>query len=312
MMSDVAEAPAVDGKVGGGEGFTAKLHRIEGLMVVRPAVGTSGGRRLFEGLEGKGQDDLSAVLGEKGKESIRSKWGGELDEVDFDNDEMDVGDVEPSMATVAGEVRVCGGQCLARVATLEETLGRVEEMVKMLVALGGQPSPTEWLEVEKRLGPMAREWGISVTKAGEQAKADAVVKAANTRVKRRELDDVRAEETRLRQEEVVKAKEAARMAAEAERDRLVTEVKECADGPGGVAIAEKVVEAARMVVELEREVAASAAPVEVGGWQVVGGKKRKTVQVVSQLWRPLDGEGRKSLQGAVSKMQSLVGVANLR
>ena len=46
-------------------------------------------------------------------------------------------------------------------------------------------------------------------------------------------------------------------------------------------MAEKVVEAARMVVELEREVAASAVPVEVGGWKVVGGKKRKTVQVVS-------------------------------
>ena len=104
-----------------------------------------------------------------------------------------------------------------------------------------------------------------------------MVKAANERVKRRELDNVRAEETRLRQEEVVKAKGAARMAAEAERDRLVTEVKECADGPRAVAIAEKVVEAARRVVELEREVAASTAPVEVGGWQVVGGKKRKTV-----------------------------------
>ena len=32
-----------------------------------------------------------------------------------------------------------------------------------------------------------------------------------------------------------------------------------------------------MVVELEREVAASAAPVEIVGWQVVGGRKRKTV-----------------------------------
>ena len=76
-------------------------------------------------------------------------------------------------------------------------------------------------------------------------------------------------------------------------------------------MAEKVVEAARMVVELEREVAACAAPVEFGGWQVVGGKKRKTVQVISQLCRPLDGEGRKSLQGAVLKVQGLIGGANL-
>ena len=66
-----------------------------------------------------------------------------------------------------------------------------------------------------------------------------------------------------------------------------------------------------MVVELEREVAASAAPVEIGGWQVVGGKRKKTVQVLSQLSRPLDGEGRKTLQGAVSKVQGLVGAANL-
>ena len=312
VMSDVVEAPAVDDKVGGGEGFTAKLHGIEGLMVVRPAVGTSGGRMLFEGLEGKGRDDLSVVLGEKGKGRIPSKWARELDEVDFDDDkEMDVGEVEPSMATRAGEGRVCGGQCLTRVAALEKTLGRVEEMVKMLVALGGRASPAERLEVEKRKGRLAREWDLSVAKAGEQANAEAMVKSVNKRVKKRELDDARPEEARLRQVEGVKAKEEARTAAEAEWDRLVTEVKECADGPGAVEIAEKVVESARMVVKLEREVAASAAPVEVGGWQVVGGKKRKSVQVVSQLCRPLDREGRKSLQGAVSKMQSLVGAANL-
>ena len=185
------------------------------------------------------------------------------------------------MAAGAGEGRVCGGQCLARVAALEKTLGRVEEMVKILVALVGLASPTERLEVEKRKGRLARERDLSVAKAGEQAKAEAVVKAVNKRVKKRELDDARAEETRLRQVDLVKAKEVARMAAEADRDSLVTEVMECTDGPGAVAMAEKVVEAARMVVELEREVAATAAPVEVGGWQVVGGKKRKTVQVVS-------------------------------
>ena len=165
--------------------------------------------------------------------------------------------------------------------------------------------------MEKHRGQMAREWDVSVAKAGEQARAEAVVKAANKRVTKRELDDTRAEEARLCQEEVVKAKEAARKAAEAERDRLVTEVKRCGDGPEAVAVAEKVVEAARMVVELEREVAASAAPVEIGGWQVAGGRKRKTVQVVSQLGRPLDGERRKSLQGAVSKMQGLIGDADL-
>ena len=268
-MSDVMEAPAVDDKAEGGEGFTARLHGIDGPMVVRPAVETSGGRNLFEGLEGRGQDDLGAVLGVNGKGNMPSRWAGELDKVDFSDDEMDVGDVEPTVATGAGEDRVCGGHCLARIAALEETLGRVEGMVKMLVALGGLGSPTERLEVEKRKGRMAQEWDVSVAKAGEQAKAEAVVKATNKRVRKRELDDGRAEEARLPQEEVVKAKEAARAIAEAERDRLVAEVKECADGPGAVAVAEKVVEAARMVVELEREVAACAAPVEIGGWQVV-------------------------------------------
>ena len=214
-----------------------------------------------------------------------------LDEVDLSDDEMDVGDVEPSIATGVREDQVCGGRCLARIAALEETLGRVEGMVKMLVALGGLASPTERLEVEKHKGRMAREWDVSIAKVGEQARAEAVVKAANKRVKRKELDDIRAEEARVRQEEVVKTKEAARTAAEAERDRLVAEVKGCAGGPEAVAVAEKVVEAARMVVELEREVAASAAPVEIGGWQVVGGRKRKTVQVVSQLCRPLYGDG---------------------
>ena len=144
-MSDVVEAPAVDDEAEGREGFTVKLHGIDGLMVVRPAVEASEGRRLFEGLEGRGQDDLSAVLGEKGKGKMSSRWAGELDEVDFSDDEMDVGDVEPMMANEAGEDRVCGGHCLARIAALEETLGLVEEMVKILVALGGLASPAERL-----------------------------------------------------------------------------------------------------------------------------------------------------------------------
>ena len=144
---------------------------------------------MFEGLEGRGQDDLSAVLGEKGKGKMPSRWAGELDEVGFSDDEMDVGDVEPMMANGAGEDRVCGGHCLARIAALEETLGRVEEMLKMLVALGGLTGPTERLEVEKCKGRMAREWDVSVAKAGEQAKAEALVKATNKRVKKRELED---------------------------------------------------------------------------------------------------------------------------
>ena len=252
------------------------------------------------------------MLGEKGKGRLPSKWAGELDKTDLSENEMDVGGVEPLMATGSEEEGRCGGLCLTRIAALQEALGRVEGMVKMLFALEGLASPAERLEVEKHKGRMAREWDEFITRAGEQAKAEAVVRAANKRVKRRELDDVRAEEIRLCQEEVVKTKEAARTVAEAERDRLVTEVRGGTDGPDAVAVAEKVVEAARMVVELEREVVASAAPVEIEGWQVVVGSKRKTVQVMSQLCRPLDGEGRKSLHGAVSKTQGLIGAANLR
>ena len=98
-MSDVVEAPAMDDKAEGGKGFTAKLHGIDRPMVVRLAVETSGGRKLFEGLGRRGQDDLSAVLGENGKGRMPSRWAGELDEVDFSDDEMDVEDVEAAVAT---------------------------------------------------------------------------------------------------------------------------------------------------------------------------------------------------------------------
>ena len=73
IMSDVVEAPAMDHKTEGGEGFTARLHGIDGPMIVRPTVETSGGRKLFEGLEGRGTVDLSAVLGEKGKGKMPSR-----------------------------------------------------------------------------------------------------------------------------------------------------------------------------------------------------------------------------------------------
>ena len=106
VMSDVLEAPTVDDKVGGGERFIGKLHGIEGLMVVRLTVGISESHKLFKGLEGRGQDDLSAVRGEKGKGRIPSKWAEELDEVVFnDDDEMHVGDVGPSMVLRMGPSR---------------------------------------------------------------------------------------------------------------------------------------------------------------------------------------------------------------
>lgn len=251
------------------------------------------------------------MLGEKRKGKLPSKWAEELDEIDISNDEMDMEEREPSVAAESQGACLCDGQCLAKIAVLEETLGRVERMVKMLVTLVGLASPAERLQVEKGRGLMAREWDISVAEAGEQAKAEAVVRATNKRVNKKELDRARAEVVRLHQEGLVRTKEAAKAVAEAERDRLVAEVKGCADGPGAAAVAERVVEAARIVVELAREVVASAGPVEIGGWQVAGGRKPQTVQMVNPLCRPLDGEKRKSLQEVVSKVHRQVGAANL-
>ena len=313
VMSDVVEAPALGSAGGDDMGFVAKLHEIEGLVVVRPEAGEPMRRRLFGGLCGSKVDYMEAVLGKDGTGKTPLKWVGVLDR-DDDNDigdDTDMEDVIPPLMSRPRRGRACDGQCLGRISELERTLGRVESMVKMLVALGGLAGPEERLELEKRKGRMARECVESAARAGERAKAEAIVKAADKRMKKRKLDDARAEEARLQQEGLVRVKEAARAAAEAERDRLVTKVKECAEGPEAVATAEKVVEAARMVVELEREVAGSAAPVEIGGWQVAGGRKHKTVQVVSQLCRPLDGEWRKSLQEAVSKVEGLIGAANL-
>ena len=103
----------------------------------------------------------------------------------------------------------------------------------------------------------------------------------------------------------------ARLAATPDRDRMVEAAKVCTKGPAMVAAAEKVVEAARVVMAVEWEVAQSAAPVEIGGWQIVGECKRKTVEVVLQLGPSVDSERRKSLQEAVTKVEGLVGVANM-
>ena len=117
IMSDVEGAPAVDGSVGGGGGFIAKLHGIEGPVVVRPVVGTYAERRLFEGLKGEGQDNLSEVLGgEKGKRRLPSRWAGEVDMDDVSEDGMQVGDGEPLAAAGSRGVRVCSGLCLDRIA----------------------------------------------------------------------------------------------------------------------------------------------------------------------------------------------------
>ena len=150
-----------------------------------------------------------------------------------------------------------------------------------------------------------------MVRATERVKAEELVKAAEKRAHKKAAEDERAEEARVQQEVRVKVKEAARVAAVAERDRVVEADKGCTEGPALVEAAERVVRAARMVEVLKREVTDSTAPVEIGGWQIPGGKKRKSVQMVSQLGRPVDGEGRRTLQEAVGEVQGLMGAASL-
>lgn len=102
---------------------------------------------------------------------------------DVSEDEMGVEEEEPLATAGQQGDRACDGQCMTRIATLDAMLGRVEGIVKMLVGLGGLASPAERLAVEKHKRQIAWKWDVSITRAGEQAKAEAVVKAANKRVK---------------------------------------------------------------------------------------------------------------------------------
>lgn len=181
----------------------------------------------------------------------------------------------------------------------------------MLVAAGGLASPAARLAVEKHKGKMPREWDELVLQVSERTKAEAVVKAAENRVRKKAEEEKKAEEARVQQDKAVQVKESARLTATAERDRMVAADRGYMDGPAIVAATEKVVEAARVVTVLERDVAQSAAPVEISEWQVIGEHKRKTVQVVWQLARPVNGARTRSLQGDVAKVQGLVVAANL-
>ena len=312
-MSDVEEAPAVK------EGFES------GHVCVGDLLGNPHGKRvgrvtkevasdiylsakhLFEDGPVVGGDHLDEAVGRgKGKEPVT--LGDEISEMSVDGDS--VGGDEALFATGSGGTS-CTRMCGPRMEAMGKSLGRMEAMLGMLMAGNGLASPDERLAAEKRKGRMAREWDVSVARATERAKAEGLVKAAEKSARKRAVEDERAEEARVQQEEQVKVKEAARAAAVAEKDRVVEAVKECTEGPALVEAAERVVNAARIVEVLEREVAESTTPVEIGGWQIAGGKKRKTVQVVSQVSRPLDGERRKTLQVAVGNVQGLIGAARL-
>ena len=274
-MSDVEEAPAVK------EGFELG-HVCVGDLLGNPH-GKRVGRVMKEGasdvyLSAKrlfgdgpvvGGDDLDEALG-RSKDRELVMVGDEVSEMSVDGDSVD-GD-EALFATGRGGAS-CAGMCGPRMEAMEKSLGRMEAMLGMLMAVNGLASPDERLAAEKRKGRMAREWDVSVARATERAKAEGLVKAAEKRAHKKAVEDERAEEARVQQEEQVKVKEAARAAAVAERDRVVEVVKECTEGPALVEAAERVVNAARMVEVLEREVADSAAWVEIGGWQIAGVKR---------------------------------------
>ena len=258
-----------------------------------------------------GDDDLDEALGRgKGKEPV--VLGDEISEMSIDGDSVGVGEAPFVMGR--GGAPSAGG-CSPRMEAIENSLGRMEAMLGMLMAVGGLAGPEERLAAERGKGRMARErlaaergkgrmvreYDVSVARATERAKAEELVKIAGKMARKKAAADERAEEARVQQEEQVKVKGAAKEAAVAERDRVVQAVKGRTKGPALVEAAERVVEVARIVEVLKREVADSAAPMEIGGWQIAGGKKRTTLQVVSQLGRPLDGERRKTLQEALAK-----------
>ena len=81
-------------------------------------------------------------------------------------DDTDMEDVIPPIMVRPRGGRACDVECLDRILKLERTLGRVEDIVKMLVALGGLAGPAEWFKVKKCKGRMAREWDESIARAG--------------------------------------------------------------------------------------------------------------------------------------------------
>ena len=115
VMSDVVEAPTSSGGGGDNMGFVARLHGIEGPVVVRLGAGEPVWRRLFEGLYRSNVDDMEAILGKDGKGKTHSKWAGVPDQGnDIDiSDESDMEDVIPLVISRPRGGRACDGECRA-------------------------------------------------------------------------------------------------------------------------------------------------------------------------------------------------------
>ena len=178
-------------------------------------------KRLFGDGPVVGGDDLDEVLARgKGKKPV--VLGDEISEMRVNGDSVD-GDAAPFVIGRGGAP--CAGGCGPRMEAIMRSLGRMEAMLGMLMPVSGLASPEERLAAEKRKGRMARECDVSMARATERAKSEELVKVAEKRARKKAVEDERAEEALVYQEEWVKVKEAARVAAVAERDRVVEAVK---------------------------------------------------------------------------------------
>ena len=153
-------------------------------------------KRLFGDGPCVGGDDLDEVLGwSKGKEPV--VLGDEISEMSVDGDTVD-GDETPFVIGRGGAS--CAVGCGSRMEAIEKSLGRMESMLSMLMAVNGLASPNERLAAEKRKGRMAREWDVLVPRAIERGKAEGLVRAAEKRASKKAAEDERAEEARVQQD----------------------------------------------------------------------------------------------------------------
>lgn len=80
-------------------------------------------------------------------------------------------------------------------------MGRIGEMLGLLIALNGMAGSRERLAAEKRRGKMACQWDVSVARAAERVKAKGLVKAVEKWAQWKAAEDKRAEEASVQQEE---------------------------------------------------------------------------------------------------------------
>ena len=150
-------------------------------------------RRLFGDGPFVGGDDLDEVLGKgKGKDPVVLE--NRLSEIRVDGDSVEAGEAP---FVIGRRANLYAGMCSPKIEAMERSMGRMEAMFGMLMAVNGLADPEDRLAAEKRKGRMAREWDVSVARAAERAKAEKLVKIAGRRARRKAAEDERAEEARV-------------------------------------------------------------------------------------------------------------------